>query len=53
MENTTEKAYSGWPDRLCVVDVNGKIAYYGAKGPKGFNPLEAEAALQTLLKDKN
>jgi len=49
MENTTENAYSGWPDRLCVVDINGKVAYYGAQGPAGFRPAEAEMALEEVL----
>lgn len=49
MENTTERAYGGWPDRICIVDLAGKVAYYGAPGPGGFRPQEAEAALETLL----
>ena len=49
MENTTEKAYGAWPDRLCVVDIAGKVAYYGQPGPKGFNPKEAETALVEVL----
>jgi len=49
MENTTEKAYGAWPDRLCVVDIAGKVAYYCPPGPKGFNPKEAEVALEEVL----
>jgi len=40
MNNTTEKAYAGWPDRLYVVGKDGKIAYAGARGPRGFKPQE-------------
>ena len=40
MNNTTEKAYAGWPDRLYVVGKDGKIAYAGARGPRGFKPPE-------------
>jgi hypothetical protein len=38
MENTTEKAYGGWPDRLYVVGQDGRIALAGARGPRGFRP---------------
>jgi hypothetical protein len=49
MENTTERAYHAWPDRICIVDVDGKVAYYGAQGPGGFRPREAEEALKKIL----
>lgn len=47
--DTAEKAYAGWPDRFYVVDVEGKIAYKGDPGPRGFKPELAETALQKLL----
>jgi type I thyroxine 5'-deiodinase len=49
MENTTEKAYGGWPDRICIVDIAGKVAFYSAPGPAGFKPQEAETALEAVL----
>jgi hypothetical protein len=49
MDGVVEKAYRGWPDRMCIVDLDGKVAYYGAKGPKGFKPKEGEEALKKLL----
>jgi hypothetical protein len=49
MDDAVEKAYSGWPDRIYVIDVSGKIAYKGAPGPRGFLPLEAESVLKKLL----
>lgn len=49
MNDTVEKAYQGWPDRIYIVGADGKIAYKGAKGPAGFKPKEAEAALKTIL----
>ena len=51
MENTTEQAYGGWPDHICIVDINGKVAYGGDRGPKGFNPAEAGKALEALPAD--
>jgi type I thyroxine 5'-deiodinase len=50
-QNTTERAYTGWPDRLYVIDRAGKVAYKSPPGPYGFKPQEMEAALKlTLIK---
>ena len=45
-DDSTEKAYSGWPDRLYLVDRSGRIAYKSRPGPFGFKPAELEAALR-------
>ena len=45
-DNKVNAAYAGWPDRLAVVGLDGKIAYYGEKGPKGFKPTEVEKWLK-------
>ena len=47
--NSTEIAYTGWPDRLYVIDRAGKVAYKSLAGPYGFKPAEVEAALKILL----
>lgn len=44
-------AYAGWPDRMAVVGVDGKIAYYGGKGPGGFKPQEVEKWLKEFCGD--
>lgn len=49
MDGVAEKAYRGRPDRICIVDLDGKVAYYSARGPWGFKPKEAEEALKKLL----
>ncbi|MER3413861.1 MAG: deiodinase [Armatimonadota bacterium] len=49
MNDTVEKAYQGWPDRIYIVGADGKIAYKGARGPAGFKPKEAEEALKKLI----
>jgi type I thyroxine 5'-deiodinase len=49
LQNTAQKAYAGWPDRLYVIDKEGKVAFRGEPGPRGFRPDEAEAALKKLL----
>jgi type I thyroxine 5'-deiodinase len=48
-ENPTERAYTGWPDRLYVIDRNGKVAYKSRPGPFGFHSEEMELALKTVL----
>jgi alkylhydroperoxidase family enzyme len=45
-------AYSGMPDRLYVIDTDGKVAYKGGRGPFGFNPGEMEQSLVMLLTDQ-
>jgi alkylhydroperoxidase family enzyme len=37
--------YSGMPDRLYLIDKNGRIAYKGGRGPFGFTPGELEQAI--------
>jgi Iodothyronine deiodinase len=46
--NTTERAYTGWPDRLYVIDRAGRVAYKSAPGPFGFHPQEMAATLQRV-----
>jgi hypothetical protein len=46
--NSTEAAYTGWPDRLYVINRDGKIAYKSKPGPFGFHPAELAATLQEL-----
>jgi len=43
MDNAVNRAYAGWPDRLYIVDKDGKIAVKGAPGPAGFAPAVQEA----------
>jgi hypothetical protein len=45
-------AYSGMPDRLYLIDREGKIAYKGGRGPFGFKPGELEQAIVMLLLDQ-
>ena len=43
--NTTEVKYTGWPDRLYVIDREGKVAYKSKPGPFGFHPEELQPYL--------
>ena len=49
-DNAANEAYAGWPDRMYVVGVDGKIAYKGGPGPSGFKPAEVEDWLKQNLK---
>jgi type I thyroxine 5'-deiodinase len=44
-DNTTEQVYTGWPDRIYLIDKEGRIAYKSRPGPFGFKPDELKAAL--------
>jgi hypothetical protein len=47
--NTTEANYTGWPDRLYVIDRAGRIAFKSTPGPFGFHPHALEEALKKTL----
>ena len=48
-DNATDAAYSGWPDRLYVIDRDGRVAHKSAPGPFGFKPEAVERALLELV----
>ena len=50
--NSTEAAYTGWPDRLYLIDAQGKLIYKSKPGPFGFEPDELKAALVKTLQPK-
>ncbi len=43
--NSTERAYTGWPDRIYLIDSQGRVVYKSKPGPFGFLPDELSAAL--------
>ena len=47
--NSTERAYTGWPDRIYLVDSQGRIAYKSAPGPFGFKTDMLEKTLAQTL----
>ncbi len=49
LNNSTEIAYTGWPDRLYVIDAEGRVAYKSRPGPYGFKPDEVAQTLKQLL----
>jgi Iodothyronine deiodinase len=48
--NTTERAYTGWPDRIYLINNQGRIVYKSKPGPFGFKPDELSTALAKLAK---
>jgi hypothetical protein len=53
IDNRVGEDYDAWPDRLYLVDAEGRIAYRGGPGPFAFNPGEMEQALLLLLLDQS
>jgi hypothetical protein len=50
--NSTEQAYTGWPDRIYLIDSQGRIAYKSAPGPFGFKPDQLAVALSKVLPER-
>ena len=52
MDDAVNKAYAGWPTRLYMVGLDGRVTYAGGLGPWGFKPAELDRAISQYLKDK-
>ena len=49
IENTTEAAYTGWPDRLYLIGSDGRVAFKSEPGPFGFKVDLLAAALGQVV----
>src|SRR2546430_11215635 len=49
MHDPVGHLYSGMPDRLYLIDRDGKVAYKGGRGPFGFKPGELEQQIAMML----
>ncbi len=49
IDNEAAKRYGGWPDRLYLIERDGRIAFQGEEGPFGFRPAELNAAIHAEL----
>ncbi len=49
VDDTVGSTYSGMPNRLYLIDDQGKIAFKNGRGPFGFHPRQLEQALVALL----
>jgi hypothetical protein len=52
INDQVNRAYSGFPDRLYLIDRAGKVIYKGGRGPYGYKPRELEQTLLMLLLDE-
>ena len=53
IENKTERAYTGWPDRLYLIGTDGRVAFKTAPGPYGFSTRGLEQALNQITRTRN
>lgn len=47
--NVVEQAYTGWPDRIYLIDGEGRVAFKSKAGPFGFHPDELRASLEKVV----
>ncbi len=52
IDDQVGSVYSGMPNRLYLIDQQGRIAFKNGRGPFGFHPRQLEQALVFLLNDK-
>ena len=50
IENTVEREYTGWPDRLVLIGKDGRVVYRSEPGPFGFHPADLEQAIRGVLR---
>jgi hypothetical protein len=46
MNNAASDMYAAWPERIYIIDENGRISYRGGNGPFQYHPEEARAWLE-------
>jgi hypothetical protein len=49
IENTVERKYTGWPDRLVLIGKDGRVVYRSEPGPFGFHPSGLEQAIRRIV----
>lgn len=53
MSDSAMTIYGAWPERLYLVDGEGRIVYQGAAGPWRFSTRSLEHAIISLLQDRD
>jgi hypothetical protein len=48
-DNQVETAYTGWPDRLYLIQRDGKVAFKSKPGPFGFHPDDLAGAIKKII----
>lgn len=51
--NSTESAYTAWPDRIYLIDRNGRVAFKSKPGPYGFKPEDLQVKLQNIARPES
>jgi type I thyroxine 5'-deiodinase len=49
MNNSAERAYTGWPDRIYLIDRDGRVVLKTKPGPFGFKPSLLDKHLERLV----
>ncbi len=49
MDNVIDEAYGAAPERLYLIDAEGRVTYHGGAGPHFFDLDEWEQALETCV----
>lgn len=49
LDDKAKLAFDSWPDRIYVLDAEGKVAYKSGPGPAGFKPDDVPPVLEKLL----
>ena len=50
IENTANACYAAWPERIYIIDTDGRIAYKGGMGPFFFQPEDVANFLENYGK---
>jgi hypothetical protein len=48
IDNRTERAYTGWPDRMFIIDRNGRVVFKTQPGPFGFSTKDLENSIRQV-----
>ena len=49
IDDRIASAYGALPDRLYLIDQDGRVAFQGDEGPWGFDPARLESAIEELV----
>ena len=49
VDDAVMTAYAAWPERLYLIDEQGRVAYRSGLGPWGFEPAELATAISSVL----
>ena len=49
MDDAVNTAYAGWPTRLYLIGLDGKVVFAGGQGPYDFKPAKLKTAIENYL----